>query len=373
MHLFLLMLLLLCSACPRYEDSYSGTYRQVLDPDDATATPLEVEIFRYGHNLHAIVRFYEGGADPFSRESRCAWTKPTTLAEDMSFTTQVEDRINPIRLGGRLVGDELQARVEQSEGNTPDLVFERINDTPNATCASIQPRTVTAKFGNLSSQNEFDPGEYEIRNPYFGIQWIAVQPIQTDTIVVLTAFTPDLVAYSISGKVTQNKRGLNGQLSVFAEAPDEEYRTVSGDTRFSIAHFVVVDDEADDDSFVSWDRGTEPIIAAGVRGGQRLDAPSFATEHNMFGRAILFVEGSIDDLGPLQDVIEVLDERDEDGNIIDEVDPEAHFYVAEVYAEDERIVGLRLRPSATLQIPVTVTTEFLEETNFPLPRLFPVD
>lgn len=374
MRLLLFTMTLFLAACPGFEDAFSGTYRQVLTADDISSEPIAIEVFRFGHNVHAMVRFHSGGVEPFASEMRCAWTEPTTLSDDNTFEALLDDPVQRIRLSGRFEGDRtLKARLNAPGGNSPDLSLGLVAEIPDDTCRTIAPRSVTAKFGNLSSQNEFAPGEYEIRNPYFGIQWIAVQPIQTGTIAVWTAFTPELLFSPLESKVTSNRRGLSGQLNLTVEAPGEEYRTVSGDTRYSIAHFIVVDDEVDEDSFVRWDRATEPIIASGVRGGTRLDAPAFADEHNQFGRALLFVEGRLDSLGRMLDIIEIVEEDvDADGEL-ETVDPTAHFFVAEVFAEDERIVGLRLRPSPALTIPVTVTTEFLDQTGLPLPRLFPLD
>ena len=54
------------------------------------------------------------------------------------------------------------------------------------------------------------------------------------------------------------------------------------------------------------------------------------------------------------------------------LDHEQHFYVAEIFAEDERVVAMRL-VDGPLTLPVTVTTEYLDQTAFTLPRLFPLD
>lgn len=373
-HLLPLLGLCLLCACPGFEDKFSGTYRQILSADEPDVEPLAVEVFRYGHNVHAMVRFYRGTADPFSQETRCGWTEPTRLADDDTFLTLVRNTTPPVRLSGRFESDgTMTARINAAGGNSPAFSLELVGATPDDTCRTILPRSVTAKFGNLSSTNEFAPGEYEIQNPYFGIQWIAVQPIETGTIAVWTAFTPELVFVPLSSKVTSNRRGLSGALSLLVEAPAEDYRTVSGSTRYSLAHFIVVDDDPDDDSFVSWDRATEPIIASGVRGGRRVDAPPGADEHNQSGQALLFVEGRLDALGRLLEIIEIEEtDLDEDG-VMETVDPAAHFYVVQVYAEDERVVGLRIAPSPVLTIPVPVTSEYLDETGLLLPRLFPLD
>lgn len=361
---FLLTLAVLLCACPGFEDQYSGTYQQVLGAGDEGTEPIEVEIFRYGHNVQAIVRFFADEADPFSRETRCALTDPAVLSDDDTFEVLVRNSTPQVRLAGRFEGGgRLKARINAAGGNSPDLALKLLSSTPDDTCRTIPPRSVTAKFGGLSATNEFEPGEYEIENPYFGIQWIAVQPIQTGTIEVWTAFTPDLVFAPVQSKVTSNRRGLTGELTLRVEPPADDYRTVSGDTRYSLAHFIVVDDDPEDSSFVTWDRTTEPIIASGVRAGKRPDAPDFVEDHNQFGLALLFVEGRLDDLGNMLDIIEI-----EDG-----VDPTEHFYVAQVFAAEERVVGLRISKSTVLTIPVTVTTDYLNETTLPLPRLFPVD
>lgn len=369
--LLLSILLLCCTACPGFEDEYSGTYRQVIDDDSQVAEPIAVEVFRYGHNIHTMVRFYEGDADPFAREARCAWTEPAVLSDDDTFETLVRNTTPQVRLSGRFESDgTLKARINAAGGNSPDFLLKLEGATPDDTCRTIQPRSVTAEF-SLSSPNEFGAGEYELENPYFGIQWIAVQPIETGTIRVWTAFTPELVFVPIRGNVTSNRRGLSGSLGLLVEPPDDEYRTRSGSTRYSLAHFIVVDDDPDDDSFVGWDRETEPIIASGVRAGRRVEPPPGAEDHNHYGQALLFVEGRLDALGNLG--IQIVEaDIDRDGKP-DPVDPTAHFYVVDVFAKDERIVALRLAPSTALTIPVAVTSEYLNETGLVLPRLFPLD
>lgn len=365
MRLVLPLLAALLCACPGFEDEFSGTYRQVSSSIEPGTEPLELEVFRYGHNVQALVRFYANDAVPFGRELRCGWTDPTRLGDDLTFETLLRNTTVQLRLSGRFEdGPTLKGRVNAVGGNSPDLLFERISDVPDDTCRTIPPRSVRAKFGGLSAANEFPPEVYEIQNPYLGIQWIAVQPIQTGTAIVWTAFLPELVFAPVASKVTDNRRGLTGEVSLVVEPPAEEYRTVSGDTRYSLAHFIVVDDEADDASFVSWDRAAEPIIAAGVRGGTRPGAPDYAAEHDQYGLALLFVEGRLDELGSLLDIIEVHEDAE----------PDAHFYVAQVFAEAERVVGLRVEPApVVLTIPVTVTTDYLNDPTIPLPRLFPLD
>lgn len=351
------------TACPTFEDGLSGTYQQRVEDAAPGAELISIDLFRYGHQVQLVVRRHANGPAPFQNERDCAWSTPTRIQPDNSFETFIQHSTGiQQRIAGRIEDDgTLTARLNTPEGNA-DLVLDPVTSVPDETCKTIEARSVTAKFGNLSAANEFAPGEYEIQNPYAGVQWIAVQPIQAGNVYVWTAFTADLVFAPLATKVTENRRGLTGEVSLIVAAPGEDFRTVSGTTRYSLAHFIVIDDDPDDATLVGWDRSTEPIIASAVRSGVRLDPPPGAENHNQYGRALLFVEGRLDELGKMLDILDAPET----------IDPEQHFYVAEIFAEDERVVAMRL-VDGPLTLPVTVTTEYLDQTAFTLPRLFPLD
>ena len=370
-------LLVICTAallvaCPGYQDRLSGTYRQSGESIDPSEELIEIEVFRYGDNVQGLVRFYDPNFETFDAERRCKWTEPALLEKDRSFTARVLESDSAIRLTARFEEDgTLSAKFNEEQANTPDLTLELVTNEPDPSCSTIAGRSVTAKFG--TSGNEFADGVYAIENPYLGVQWIAVQLIQTGDVGVWTAFVPELVDVPIQSKVTASGRGLRGDIRIPVEPPGEDYRTQSGATRYAIAHFIVVDDEPDDEEFVAWDIETEPIIASGVRGIRRPDAPPIAEDHTHSGQVLLFVEGSLEELGGLRDLI-TLREIDLDGDgEVEVVNPNAHFYVADVYAEGESIIALQIEPKPSLSIAVTVTTEYLDATSLPLPRLFPVD
>ena len=163
MRYLVLILAFILAGCPTFEDERSGTYRQVLTDVKPGEEALAVEVFRYGHNVQVIVRRYEDGADPFSDEMSCAWGEATQLKDDGSFETLMSGNTGPqIRFSGRFEQDgTLTARLNTASGNSPDLQLELVSETPDDTCRTIAARSVTAKFGNLSSTNEFE----DVRSP----------------------------------------------------------------------------------------------------------------------------------------------------------------------------------------------------------------
>jgi hypothetical protein len=130
----------------------------------------------------------------------------------------------------------------------------------------------------------------------------------------------------------------------------------------------VIDDDPDDDGEFRWDKETEPIVAAGVRPGTRADpdTPTLGSgdpvEHNAFGRAVLFVRGNLLDLD--EDVLNKMEN-------VEDVAPDDHFYIVEIFALDNRIKAMRFDDGLAEEIQVVVTDGWLDESGMPLPRLFP--
>lgn len=370
----ILLTSLLLWACPGYEDSYSGTWREadtVGEDDTPIAGTRAVDFFRMGHAIQAIVRFY-APADPetpaFSEELSCHRTSVDELGEDDSFEVLFEQGPSDnTRMAGRFeTSERLVMRFNtRSEGNTDDIVFNRFGIEPSTVCDRIEPRRFDALFQGIAGPNEFEDGVYQIRDPWFGVQWVPVERIKSGSLEILTAPTPDLIGTQIPQHLTDNGRGLERDLSLFVEPPHEDDRVPSGQTRYSLAHFIVVDDDPEDNGLFSWDpNDQEPLIASGVRKGKRADQ-EVAVDHNRFGRAIFFVEGRLDELHE-----ELLDDY-----LVgwEDVDPEAHFWVVDVFAMDDRVLKLRFEPDASRQIQVVVTPDFLDDTQLTLPRLFPTD
>lgn len=355
--------------CPGFTDEWSGRYRQSFTNADDVEQWVEVDVFRYGHDVQAIVRFFEpptpGAPETaFAIEERCGWTDPASLDDDGTFETNLRNSTPPTSVIASFdeTGD-LLLRLKTAEQRA-DLVLEPIAPTPDSSCLTIPARNMLADFAGRTAANEFPASVgYSLRSPYFGVQWLAVEPIRRPGgLTVYAALTADLVAASIADKMTENRRGLTGQLNVAVEPPPVDFRTVSGTTRYGLAHFIVVDDDPEDSGPFVWDKGDEPIVASGVRRGTRPDAPSFVDEHNQFGLAVLFVEG---ELGQLDESLLRIMEGQED------VEPDQHFYVVQLYALDDRVTGIRFTDSPIPKIPVLVVQDYLDAVQIPLPRLLP--
>ena len=367
LHIPLFVLLLL--GCPGFEDDLSGTYQQIVDDEATTDELVALDVFRAGDSVQAVVRYYAPtvtGAKPFEVENSCQTTVTAPLADDLSFELFYGSGTGRARITGRFDGGStLAARINFPDETTSDLEFTRIDSEPVPDCSTIEPKRFDAQFSlSGTGANEFKPKVYEMVAPHFGVQWVPVLKQQTSGgLQTFFGGRPDLISTPITSNLSVNRRGLSGSLSLVLEAPpnDQKSRTPSGDTTFSLAHFIVVDDKSQDEALV-WDRSTEPIVAAGVRKGNRENPPPGAEDHNRFGRAILFVSDRLDDLDPA-----LLDQMEGWEN----VDPEAHFWVVEIFSFNERVRGLRFLPDTTREIAVIVTPDYLADTDLNLPRLFP--
>lgn len=361
--------------CPGFETDYSGTYHQVLPADmpeeERPSELIGIDVFRYGDTVDTVVRFYENddgedAAEPFTAEDRCFSVEPAELDDELKFEARFNDGLTVTRMNGRLQNeDELLARFNTINDNE-DILFQRVAVQPVQRCDTIVGKRMTADFAGRSKANEFDEGVYEIREPYFGVQWLSVLTEKRGAVTVYAPQNPDPLASPITSNMTENRRGLRGALSLQLEPPDEKFQTLSGATYYSVAHFIVIDDDPDDDGEFRWDDETEPIIAAGVRPGTRADAPKGKDgepiEHNAFGKAVFFVRGNLLDLDP-----ELLDNIEN----VDEVAPDEHFYIVDVYALDNRVKAMRIDDEADGDIGVVITDGWLDETGMPLPRVFP--
>ncbi|MFU8805268.1 MAG: hypothetical protein ACNA8W_15755, partial [Bradymonadaceae bacterium] len=135
---------------------------------------------------------------------------------------------------------------------------------------------------------------------------------------------------------------------------------------YALAHLVVIDDRDSEGRF-SWEISEEPIVATALQKGRLPNAPEWA---NGWGKALLFVEGK---LSELDDGLTMRMEG------LEEVDGSGHFYVVEIYFEDDDIRMLRLPAPAEAglvsdqarRVPLKITEDYLGARGVLLPRLFP--
>ncbi|RAL21276.1 hypothetical protein DL240_14220 [Lujinxingia litoralis] len=374
------LLVLLCAwalaGCPGFEDELSGHYRQSIigELDDQA---LAVDLFRFGDEVRAVVRFYTL-ASASSREdayapdnqTRCAWTSPAPFdvkAGTFELRLQATARHPGVDLSGSFdAAGNLQLLVAPDDVTSPTpLVMEPTGGTPNAACQTIDDLVLRARFGNASPQG-LDPQTYTLRNPVFSLLWVGVEAVDNNGALVYVAInrTEPSVRLEPGRHFTPADNALEGDLRLSVPSPPERILARSGTTRYGLAHLVVIDDAQNEGRF-GWDISAEPIVATSLERGRVDDAPE-GVETNGWGRAIFFVEGSLNQLDAgLRARIEGLEEAS----------PNQHFYIAQVFFYNEDVVALRLppRPRPGLvpnAVDLQLTTDHLEAREVLLPRLF---
>lgn len=364
------------TACPTFEDDLSGHYRQTLitELDDEA---LAVDLFRFGDDVRAIVRFYELASasareDAYAPEnqSRCAWTQPSPFNEgDRSFDLRLlpTARHQGLSLSGRFdAQDRLQLLVQRDDEASPSpLLMESSSSLPNAACQTIDDLILRARFGTTT--NAFAPETYTLRHPVFSLLWVGVEAVNTNGAIVLVAInrTEPSVRLTPGAQFLPGDNAITGDLRLSVPPPPDRILARSGTTRFGLAHPVVIDDAESEERF-AWNINEEPLVATSLQNGVVEDAPE-GIETNGWGQAIFFVEGSLDQLDAnLRARIEGLDEAN----------PNQHFYIAQVFFYNDEVVALRLPPRprpgiVSNAVDLVLTTDFLQADEVLLPRLFP--
>jgi hypothetical protein len=377
----LAMGLSLLVACPTYEDTYTGTYQELdFDPDQEEV--VEVEFYRFGANARAMVRTYRRPSlstlnSPFSpqNQTRCVWTKAEAFDVDSrSFRLWIPPSARYLRteLLGELDVDGLMTLRMTEDGREEASRTVRLGPVkrqPDPDCDQIDDFLVYAFFNGT-----LDPTRHQLRHPVLAVMWVGVEPIQRDGVVFHVAFNraEPVIRLENGRQYDADANGftaLDGRairLNFSIPPPSERLLVRSGETRYALAHLVVIDDRDREGRF-SWEIADEPIVATALQRGRLPDGPE---EANGWGRALLFVEGRLSELDRgLQARMEGLEEVDGDG----------HFYVVEVFYQDDEILALRLPPPVEAglvierlkRIPLQMTEDYLSAQGVLLPRLFP--
>lgn len=359
--LIFLFLVVFGSACPTYEDEFSGTYLEDTSLTTFTGEARSIELFRFGDNVQGLVRYHQRGADPFEREARCVWTKSAPFSED-GFSLPLVSSRDRIDIKGTFKSEDTIAFSFTSPmGSVSDETpFIKSSNSPSQKCITIEDTLVSANFD--FDGNRFDPEVFEFTNPVFVLMWLGVNVIQQDTLFTFAKTQKKGPWVRISkSHSTPDKRGLEGVLHFFLPPPEESVLTVSGDTRYSIGHPIVVEDEKDDTGNFTLEIGSERIIASAIKKGVR---PNISPEGtNYFGKAVLFVEGELDDLSPgLQRQFK---------NTAD-VRTDQHFYIVEIYSRNDDIKEIRFDPTNDVELNVLITETYLNQNELQLPRLVPL-
>ena len=367
------------SGCAPYEEAYTGQYQEI-ELGELQDEAVAVDFFRFGDEARAVLRYYDIGSsaarqDPFNaaNEVHCRWSRVAQFDKEerrFRLTIPANARDERVDLEGTI--DEagmMQVVIDEETRDEPrELTLERGDVSPDSDCSTVDDFFVRAIFGEGDS-NGFDPELYQLRHPVFSLLWAGLEPVNHDGALVYVAINRPEPSIRLTEGIQFNRHAneLTGNLSVSVPPPAEQILVDSGDTRYALAHFVVIDDSDGDGSF-SWDVDEEPVVATALESGSPEHAPQ-DVEINGWGKGLLFVEGRLDELHPnLQAHF--------DGGI-DDAESGRHFYIVEVFYHDDEVRRLRLppRPQADRpvqrRVPLQVTEEHLDAGEVPVPRLFP--
>lgn len=397
--LALVALAALVAGCPTYEDTYSGTYREVVSESGRNSEAVELDFFRFGDNASAIVRFYKRDpitGDPFGEQQFCVWTDAQTFdAEKDKFRLYINKSSSQLprsQLFGTVLDDEhIDVTLYRDQTGEPydgieDLPLQRYRDEPDTDCEVIDDFGAQIQFPRDPDTGEMQamPPEvdYDIHNPVFAVSWLGVQPAQgSDVLAPVNRHVPAMpLSGGFDSNFEPNRHALKNDRWVWIPPPPDIVRMPSGTTTIALGHFVVVDDSEADrpaagdtgDWQFSWDTDTEKVVATSL---QRATRPSCESGTDHFGRALLFVEDSLADLSQemqQREIANLLDVthqlRCADGDRCNE-----HFYVVDVCADGQKVLNLELAGATQTAplIPLLVTDEYLNSDTVPLPRINP--
>ncbi len=365
--------------CAPYEEGYTGHYQEI-ELDELQDRAVAVDFFRFGGDVRAVLRYYDIGSSaareaPFdsSNEVHCRWSRVAEFDDverNFSLTVPANARDDRIDLEG-MIGDDgrMQLVIDEAIEDEPQqIVLERNHQSPNSDCSTIDDFFVRAIFGE-SDSNGFDPETYQLRHPVFSLLWAGLEPVSHDGALVYVAINRPEPSIRLTEGIQFNRHNneLTGNLSVSVPPPAEQILVESGDTRYALAHFVVIDDSDGEGSF-SWDVNEEPVVATALEQATPDHAPE-GVEITGWGKGLLFVEGRLDELH------ENLQAHFDGG--IEDAERGRHFYIVELFYHDDEVRRLRLppRPQADRpvqrRVPLQVTEEHLDAGEVPVPRLFP--
>lgn len=365
-------LLLLCG-CPTYEDELTGRYQQV-EIDEFDDEAIALDLFRFGGEVRAVLRYYDVGSaaarqEPFDpeHEMHCRWSRVAEFDDgEQRFTLEVPATSGwpDTEVEGRFDGEELLDLKVRTAGNPDEdreIRLQPGDDPPDSECRTIDDFLIHATFDD-TGDNRLDPEVYEMRHPVYSMLWVGIERVG-HTLVAINHPEPN-VRLTDQGLFVDN--GLIGSLSISVPPPVEQIRVESGDTRYALGHFTVIDD-ADGEGSFNWIVDEEPVVASALEEGRPDDVPDNADEDeiNRWGKALLFVEGS---LHQLDDSLPLVG--------IEEAEPNRHFYIVDIFAINEQIVSIRLPPAPEANRPVQrrvsvrVTDRYLDSDRVPVPRLF---
>lgn len=383
--LLALLALFMLTGCPTYKDAYSGQYQEI-ELDELQDEAVTLDLFRFGDDVRAILRRYSIASasareNPFAPENQiaCHWTRVDAFREgNRSFSLTVPATARQGRIDLQGVFDEdgmLDLDILQEESEEPRSIrLESNGVAPDSNCVNIDDFLLRAVFDD-GGANELDRDVYELRHPVFALLWVGVESVVRDgfRVDVPTNIPEPAVRLRSGAEFLPHRNGLSSNLSVSVPVPPDRILMDSGTTRFALAHFIVIDDAEEEGSF-TWNVSDEPIVATALERAEPGDLPEEleGQQIDRWGRALLFVEGRLDELDPEldQDLLFRL-------SGLSQAEPDRHFYIVDIFSYNEDVKILRLPPRPQPGRPVQrrvslqVTEEYLEASRVNVPRLYP--
>ena len=386
---------LVVAGCPTYEDSHSGTYREV-NPNPAVSErgAIEIDFFRYGDHAKAILRYFKASnfdpTEPFGEETFCTWTRvdegafgdgSTDFALRVSGSTQIPDG----RLDGTMLGSgTMEATLYEADGEEvwETVTLEKQDDEPETSCEGLEEFLVRPNFNLRNGRPNRLDGDvgHTIENPVLTVQWVSKQRAPGNSQNPRLANVRDqgwAERISQLNSVTFDGTEFSGSPAILLTPPRERFLSTSGDTKFAVGHIVVIDDSTAEGPFRwAYDK-SEPVVASALQSGVWPDGP---TDADGSGKAILYVDGDIEELAEnlgnfsdrkhgLQPTLEGLDALDDESEV-----PDRSFFIADIAVNfsEQTIVQMEVLPLVTkISIPVQATERYLKGGFRPLPRLLP--
>ena len=382
----------LASGCPTFENTYTGTYREVPEQSQRSGDAIEVDFFRFGDNSAAILRFYDRDpitGDPFGEQAFCVWTSAENFEEDARkfrlYINSASSQLGRSQLFGKVVDDETMSisLLDERSGDPlkgiDDLRMHHHRDEPDTECQRPEDFVVNIEFPrdpNTGGLQEMPPSSgYEIEHPVLAVSWVGVQEASRGSGVFapVTRHAPTVpLGSGLSSNFDPQRHVLKNDRPLSISPPPEIVRMPSGTTNLALGHFVVVDDSATDQAEpgalnewqFSWDTEREKLVASTL---QRATRPRCDPTTNRWGRALLFIEDRFEDLSPeMQSQFIGLDQCGLEGCA-------GNFFIVDVCAEDDRVLDLVVNKQADNipRVPLLVTDQFLSADSIPLPRVNP--
>lgn len=381
--LLCLILCFVCTAlgCPTYEDGLTGRYQEA-DLDEFQDEAISLDFYRFGSDVRALLRRYNIASeaarqDPFAEtnQTECRWTRVDRFNEsERSFSLFIPAtaRQPELYLSGR-IGEPGAMEVELRENGSPESRVVSLIENgvePDPRCVFIDDFFLRVI---LDTASDLEVETYRLRHPVFAMLWVGVEPVFRDGFTFFAATnrveTPVRLLPGIHYSPSSN--GLTGSLAMSIPPPPERMLMPSGSTRFALAHFVVIDDSEEEGRF-SWSVNEEPIVGTSLEAGLPENLPEVLEGQPLdgWGKALLFVEGRLDELHPNMLA---------NFSGLAEAELDRHFYIVDLFFYNQEVEHLRLprrpQPNQPVQrrVPMQLTTEFLQTQEVRLPRLYDYD